>query len=437
MNQLPTAGRRARPAQKRPGLSKVGAFAVVVLSLLLAAPALAQRDEPDRKPKKDADKWKEDPYTKNETEALEKAGIVKLGPIGWRPSFTSERIEQALGDVKIRWIETPHFRLGCAVKSWKVPSHPKKVRKRVYEEIARLRKKLPTVKKKPKTLSPWLRAHLFAQRLEELYAEIQEILGVTDESFPKDGEKIDGEYMGRGPYLGVKGKFNVLILQKESDCARFLSTFTPSKGTDPSRWFTAEPADCFLFATAVEFAEEAYKDDTAMWAHVQFNLVSNLTDAYRGYMYRMPVWWQEGLAHDFRREVYEERNAFSGIADKTERLFKKEFSNWEKRCYGLIKHGLTKPARVTCTQFTHNKLKFVDHIEIWSRVQFLRSLGDDKFGKLIHALSGCYTAQGTGAPKEYILKVQEQAIQDIWGWSLDEFDEAWKKWAKKKYKNAK
>ena len=81
-----------------------------LLSMLLPGLGTAQSDKPDKhKPgEQKEEKWREDPYTKNDATAIKEAGYVKFAPLAWTDKYDSKRIEQALGDVKVRWIETAH-----------------------------------------------------------------------------------------------------------------------------------------------------------------------------------------------------------------------------------------------------------------------------------------------------------------------------------------
>ncbi|MCA8943957.1 MAG: hypothetical protein KDB80_15440, partial [Planctomycetes bacterium] len=330
-------------------------------------------------------------------------------------------------------IETPHFRLGVSLPKWKVPAHPKEMRNRIREELAELATRLPKVKPKAKELDPWLRAHIYALRLEKLYADFLELVGKTDDAFPTaDAPQPPGtDSLGRGPYLGAKSKFQVMILTKEADCQRFLTTFTGADGSGPSRWYLAEP-DAFVFATAIKFTDGAYEDDTALYCHLAFNIVHNLVDAYRGYYYRPTAWWQEGYAHWVRRKISDEFNTFSEIADSSERVFR--YQDWERRVSALIKQDLERPMSDLAVRFDLKGMKFFDHLGMWSRVDFLMDRDSAAFGKFITAVKGCVTTQGTAAPQDYQLQVQERALKECFELDLETFDAAWKAWAKKAYK---
>ena len=68
---------------------------------------------------------------------------------------------------------------------------------------------------------PWLRAHLWARRLEKWYADFVTTFGITPADFEELARKAKaGESMGEGPYLGMKDKFVVLLTEKRSNFGR-------------------------------------------------------------------------------------------------------------------------------------------------------------------------------------------------------------------------
>jgi hypothetical protein len=88
-------------------------------------------------------------------------------------------------------------------------------------------------------------------------------------------------------------------------------------------------------------------------------------------------------------------------------------------------------------RFDYEDFKFPDHLEMWSRVEFLRTKGDDKLGQFVDALKSCITAEGAAAPREYVLRVQKEKMQELWGLDFESFDAEWIRWAKKEYRGKK
>src|SRR6185436_4281026 len=127
--------------------------------------ALTAQDKPPP-PKEDDEVHKAgpvDPYTGGDKELMLAAGVVAYGPFPWADMLRTEDVDRVLGEGRVLWLETAHFRIGYNMKSiaWPEAAGPKKA---LQDEIKLLHKKLPKVPEKPKKIEPWLRLHLAAQR---------------------------------------------------------------------------------------------------------------------------------------------------------------------------------------------------------------------------------------------------------------------------------
>ena len=242
-------------------------FLLVFSTLVLAASTAAQKKPP---------KWRIDPYTKNDPKAIAAAGYVSYGPfefgcIGDTPKTTTD-IEDKLPYAQILWIETPHFRLGCNLPQWSVPMDMP-TRTKIRTELTELKKKLPKVNPKARRLDPWLRAHLFAWRLEKLYAETQALFGVTDADFPPNPDEViieEGKrYMGHGRYLGMKDKYLVLLFEELGTYQQYLSHFVGRDTKYPQRWHFKQVGS-LMFATAENCENTDLRHDTAMHCAISY-----------------------------------------------------------------------------------------------------------------------------------------------------------------------
>src|SRR5262245_20697831 len=156
---------------------------------------------------------KVDPYTKDDPGAKEKAGYASYGPFRFGDDHTTSQIETTLGGIPLIWVETEHFKLGSALPEHALTGDAAESKK-LKKELERLAERLPDVKVKVKKLDPWLRLHLFAQRLEDLYAGFLTRFRLAESDFPTAppdaSKKQAGGYMGEGRYLGMPAKFTVL-----------------------------------------------------------------------------------------------------------------------------------------------------------------------------------------------------------------------------------
>ncbi len=401
---------------------------VALLFVLLACPLTgAQADGDEEEP------WREDPFTRNEPAALAAAGYERFHPIEFGDRHGSRDVEEVLGDVEMVWIETEHFRIGSTLTSYKVRNEEKK---RIAEELKALAEHLPRVKKNARTLEPWLRAHLYAQRAEQAYAQFQDMLGLQDQDFPTERNTV-GErgYLGEGPYLGQPGKFLLLLFEKRSECGRYAKRYT-DLDNDTGIRHTFERQGSLLLGLVAERKhgkdEQAFKSETELACELAFNLTHNLANGFTYYTFSMPVWITEGLAHYNGRQVFEEENNFTFVQELGQDLTVEW--DWEPKVHGRVRHDFYPPAEELLSRFDWGTLKFNDQVMLWSRVDYLMSLGPEKFGQLIRRLKQRETGSIVPTP-EQLLATQAAAIQEIYGFDLAGFDEAWARWVTKTYRS--
>ena len=169
-----------------------------------------------------------DPYTGGDQAQLKPLGYASMGPFELGTGHGTADVEELLGTEPLIWIETAHFRIGCSLSPLALrgpQDWSKDWVKSVRGELGELRPKLPKgrLKKRVKSLDPWLRAHLMAQRLERLYAEVSSVLGRDDAWFVNGSQNANDPetFAGVGPYLGMAEKQVVLLLQKSGGLARY------------------------------------------------------------------------------------------------------------------------------------------------------------------------------------------------------------------------
>ncbi len=405
----------------------------------IAAVAAPQSVDPVE-PKLD-EKFRVDPYTENDPEALARAGYLRYAPFPFLGDHSTTRTEKALGRIPILWIETPHFKIGSALKSCTVP-RDKKQKKRLRAELEALAGILPNIKPKTRRLDPWLRAHLFAYRLEKYYGELSALCGVDDASFPplpkQQGSEqgpparqlVDGKYMGKGPYFGQRSKFLVLLGHERTTINRFMSSFAQRDQDIPARHYFPE-SDTFFFGSAIQFGKGAFREDQSFHAHVLFNMTHNLLDGYKGYHYRSQAWWTEGLAHYFARRASTKHNNYSGIVYEGEHIY--TTTKWNVETRKRLKHDLMRPLGELVDRFVFTDFKLVDHMACWSRIDFLVSLGNDHFARFLDAMKGFFPPGG-GVPseKELVARMNE-AMKLAWDFDTKSLDIAWKRYIAEHY----
>ncbi len=416
-------------------------IANLLLAALAALPALAQ-DGKEKTPK-----WRIDPYTKNEPEAITKAGYTGYGPFAFgnladKP-VTSKQIDDSLEFVQILWIETPHFRIGTNLPEWPIPEDPA-TKKKIRTELEELQKKLPKVNPKTRTLDPWLRAHLTAQRMEKLYAETQKLFGVTDADFPADPAKVQrlpgARYMGYGPYLGMKDKYLVLALEKAASFEHYMRNYLGSPRKAAQRWHFKETGS-ILITLPLESTEFPLKHDTALHCALAFNVSINLLDGFRHYGYDLPVWIREGFGHWNCRRVDIKWPNF----DQNEGAMAdiKLVDKWDVLCRSLIQNNKVANFATASAWRDYGDIKFNDHVACWSRVDWM--LAQDtgsapatgtgpstKWQKFLFAIKG--RVDDKWAPDQTdLVGALRDAMKDAYGVSPLNVDAKWAEWVKATY----
>ena len=403
---------------------------IAAAMLLIAAPALAQGKDGD-----DVPRWRVDPYTRNDPKLLEKLGYVSYGPFPFGQRGTAEvtttEIDAHLSYAQILWVETAHFRLGTTLEDWAVPFDPE-TKAKLRAELERLKERGGLSKLNPKTrrLDRWLRLHLFAQRLEEHYAEMQSWLGVTDESFPADAEARagwSGPYAGEGRYLGERGKYLFLLFANDDTYKDYLRTFTGRRTTGGQQW-NFKDIDALFYGCAADSPEEdgRLRDDTAMHGHVLHAATHSLINGYLHYNFDLPVWMREGPAHWFERRISPRSNSFTrseGAAMLSNRQWR-----WEVETRKLIAGDDLKPLSEVYQWRDFGQMDFDDHVAVWSRWDYLMSLGKDKFAIFLRESKSQVDAL-TGQTRGDIVEGTREAMRKAYGLTPLSLDEKWKAWA--------
>ncbi|MBL9076718.1 MAG: hypothetical protein JNL08_04390 [Planctomycetes bacterium] len=337
-----------------------------------------------------------DPFTKGDAKAMQALGILSYGPMDWADGKRTGDIEKILGENRILWVETAHFRIGCNLGTTAAPAEPD-VRKLTNTELQRLNKKWSKVPGRASKLSPWLRLHLFAQRAEDLYADFAKLVGHDDAS---------------GTHLGQKGKFALLLFQKKSDLVRYLDTFCGRK-SELSQGVSYGSSGQIGFVLTAE--DDDPRTEADVHAHFRFLLVQTFVDAQGG----APYWAKNGIAHWYERQI-ETNMIFCAIRDD-EHVDPMQQGEWHKKVFARAKRDdLFTPFRDLCTV---TDLGYYGHIQSWSRVDFLLAQDRAKFGQLMLGMKGGYTVER-----------HEQLLTQLYGMDFDQFDAKWRAWVAKTYK---
>ena len=364
--------------------------------------------------------WETCPYCGEDPQRMAAAGVASHGPFDFGTG-TSADVERLLPTLEILWTETAHFKLGTVLRRYKLGD---KERKKVRAELERLQIDLPEVEPRTRYLDPWLRSHLYAQRVEDLWLRFLEVVGVDEKAFPAAGAQplVSQKYMGQGPHLGQKSKFELLILPTKATSRLYLSEQYGLPIERTQRWNDVA-RDSLTVVMNLEEAQRKSKDE-ALHGHVVFNLTQNLIDGYKHYNYDTPLWYHEGLAHALEREISPHFNSFDGsegaLAKKTHK------SDWLVETRKLLRAG-EAPRLAELTRLReYAQFELEHHFATWSMVQFLLRRHPQEFACFLDRMHGVVDENGSaiGDMQDH----QRASFKDCLELDYAAFDRAWREW---------
>ncbi len=367
-----------------------------------------------------------DPYTQGDPQAAKSAGYVSFGPFLWGDDHTSERVQAVLGGEPLIWVETAHFRLGSSLDEYDFPSD-RIERKKLEGELARLKERLSGLKGKVKKLDPWLRLHLYALRLEDLYSDFLREFALEESEFPGPA---GARPMGRGPYLGMADKFTVLLLEKKSALARYTSTYCEKAWEASFRYYFTK-SDGLFCGLSYDALEGELQNDLVFHYALVFLVTQNLYGGFRGYDSEGPVWWQEGLARWFARKV--DPRCLLYTAGKDETLRDELEADWEPKVRARVGHAYFPSVEEMLAWKDPEEWEFSRHMMAWSRVDFVLRRDRAKARALLMDLREPIPWSPERPREELLAERSRNALQSALGKDLAAFDREWAAWVFENY----
>lgn len=411
--------------------SVLAAFVAIVVTIAATPSLRAQGKDADKdkapalsgKGKEDDEvaRTKADPYTGGDATLLQQAGHVAYGPFLWSKDTRTEDIDRVLGEGRVLWLETAHFRIGSNLRTVAIPEKQAQ-RKAIHDEVAALRKKLPKIPDKPKRLDPWLRMHLYAARLEKLYAEFEAMLLAGGAKFGTAKQPPDGAF------LGLPDKHLLLVFQKKSDLARYFDRFCGLQ-VDRSQSYYLPSSQQMVFGVSVEGLET--NDDPSLHSHVLYGVAGNLCNGLRGYTYRLPPWLGEGYAHLVSRRVETE---FVNVTVRDDEAVNEEEQHlWPKKVRARAQYDRTRVPFAQMALWQKNQdMGYHGELQAWSRVDFLHKHDKDKLGALLLRLKSLPISHDGVKPEDWAT-MQKTAVQEVFGWDAETFDAKWREFVLETY----
>ncbi|MFT7668880.1 MAG: hypothetical protein ACI8X5_001580 [Planctomycetota bacterium] len=394
-----------------------------VLTILLATLALnfgafAQKLIDKSLPPNDP---KNDPYTLGDPDVMKGAGILSHGGFDFGETNT-EDVEKFMSTSDIRWLETEHFQIGFALGSYKL--NPKE-KKAMRLELTRLAKRLPSVNPKAKILDPWLRTHLFAMRLEDMYADFLKLVQLEQSVFP-DGSKPwnrTGIYRGEGPHLGMRDKYELMILPSKAAHLAFMNKHFGLTSPRTQRWNVVHRESLTL---TLHTQQGSLKVDECLHGHIAFSMGINFLNGLEHYTYDIPIWLREGIGHWAERRVTQKFNTFDGAEGSIPETSRE--SDWSGAAKKAISQEKAPRIASLMAMRGFGDLVLTDHFSVWSMIDFLHTAHPKEFAMFIQALKGRTNEDGFSDLSD-VPAYHRSIFKEHLGMSYSAFDTAWREWA--------
>ncbi|MAF67331.1 MAG: hypothetical protein CMJ84_16950 [Planctomycetes bacterium] len=360
-----------------------------------------------------------DPYTKGDRELERRLGYERLGFFPWAAGQTTADVCEMMGGVEILWVETANFRIGSSLKTYDL-SGDKREKALLKKELARLKKRLGKLKAPRRELDPWLRLHLYAQRMEELYAHFLERFGLSAADFPEGA-----------PYLGYREKFLVLICERKSSFGRYTRIY---HGSDQSWSFRTGFTDGAMFTglSSEALSETSFKLDSALYCQLVSDMVLNFNDAYRVNYFNSPIWWKYGLAHWYSRRIDPRWTSSAGVPSG--RNWREEDAEWRPRVGNLVKNDFFISTEKLFACSDYEDLNTRDHMVAWSRIEFLLEREEADLKGFLDAINRRKPEGDEAAVTAKLVERQRAALEQCFGLSSAELDEQWASYVRKQYR---
>lgn len=351
--------------------------------------------------------------------------LAELGVIG--------RAQQPLGDpgrgpfaeryTEEGWqyLETTHFRIASSLRGMKLSAKDKK---RLAAELEMLAPYFPDLGARPKSLPPEVYVVLIGVRLEALYADFQTLAKVEDDDFPasRAAQNGRGAYMGDGPYLGEREKFEVVLHDRRIDHADFTRWQRGIKANDTVRWHNRTPSKLVVSMPCVD---GDLGQDRWLWPHLAHNVAHMMFDGYKFFAYDPPLWLSEGMALWFEKRIEPmsfTRDGGEGVFFEPDRS-----SDWSKDVEKLVKRGKHTPVATLMAARGPDDLDRAANVTAWSITRFLIEEHPDGYAELIGALKGQLDDRGYPSGKD-LSSLQRRVLREQWDWNPIDLEQAWLAW---------
>lgn len=363
-----------------------------------------------------------DPYTAGHDAALARAGYVSLGPLPISANHTTDDLRLLLPDEPLRWIETPHFRIGCALGGADVDGSPAFVA-RLRGELADLAARLPDVSPKAKVLDGWLRAHLVALRVERLYAAALSNLGCEQSVFETAAHdpRLGSAFAGLGPHFGMREKFTVLLFASTASLQRYTAAYHGAATGAAARRHDGAFGN-MVFAAAGDGAQGLERDEEALAATLAYHVAHNLYVGFRSFGHLLPAWLPEGLALRHARQV-SERVAVVDVRGDADRA---ACQQWSKQLADARKAWPFGPVATLAGRVDGDRLSLDESLQAYALVDWLLRERREEFAAFATRLKDPFHDRLRFPTVEELMARQDAAMRAAFGGGAETLEAQWK-----------
>jgi hypothetical protein len=402
------------------------AFATLFVVTLALAPCAAQGS----KDSKDEVFEAVDPYTGGDRAGIERAGYVGLGPFPLWDGVRTTDVEEAIGR-RVLWIETAHFKVGSTLETYKSSKGDAREEKRIKEELKRLEPKFAKSNPPAGKLDPWLRLHLYGQRIEEQYAAFLKTFALVAADFPGENDEVPVDApRGGGPYLGQARKAVVLLVEKQSHFGRVTSRWFGDVQQQSTRQRLAG-GGMLLLSCAESLSQWGYEQDSALHSIVAADLVTNFVDGFRDMGYWAPLWFKTGLAHVAARNVDEKLAIY---AFRSVRQHDVDAWKWEPRVLGLVANGYVPKWSDMMELSTWAQITGAAHMCLWSRVSWMLRQPEEKLRAWLFGITQPFRDLKGEEQTKALRAHEREVLLEVFGKTPEDMDAAWRRWVAETYK---
>lgn len=279
------------------------------------------------------------------------------------------------------------------------------------EEIAELSDVLTEVSDKTVELNEHQRAHLYLIRSHRLLRDFFWLAGTTNEG-------VKTKYPWLGPYMGMNGKQQLYVFEKQSHYDAFSTKFIGRTSAAGQTWHNF--TDC---AMAMLMHGQGYSDPQLQNFFLH-RTAHNFLDAYRKYAFKLPAWFQMGLGAWVERRETPRFNTFCFSEGTIPKLLFDD--NWLPKIKKMVLSDKVEAFAACCVRQEYGEFPPEYNMIAYSWFCYLLRLGPEKFPTFVNVLK-------SKDKTESLYQIQVKAFKEAYNLTILQFETGWREWVRQVY----